>query len=187
VFLLVACAQKMADQPKYNPLDPSAFFGTGASATTPVPGTVARGYLQDDPALFTGKTALGVDVTAFPFPINRADLDRGRERFDIYCAPCHGRVGNGEGLVVLRGFSPPPTFHSDYLRQAPVGHFFDVITNGFGAMPSYGDKIPARDRWLIIAYIRALQLSQYAPVADVPQPIRGRFAASRPPAPGQVP
>jgi hypothetical protein len=177
----------MADQPKYKPMDASAFFGTDTSALTPVPGTVARGYLQDDTLLFTGKTALGVDATVFPFPITRSDLDLGHERYDIFCAPCHGRVGNGAGLVVLRGFSPPPTFHSDRLRLAPVGHFFDVITNGFGAMPNYGDKIPARDRWLIIAYIRALQLSQYAPLADVPLPIRGRFAASTGPIPEPTP
>jgi mono/diheme cytochrome c family protein len=171
----------MADQPKYKPLDPSDFFLDGTSARPPVANTVARGYLRDDTELFSGKTAQGAEVTTFPFAIARSDLDRGRERFDIYCAPCHGRTGAGNGVVVQRGFSPPPTFHSTVLRGAPVGHFFDVITNGFGAMPDYRTQIPARDRWDIIAYIRALQLSENAPVTVVPPSIRERLATSETP------
>ncbi len=178
VAALAGCGQKMADQPKYKPLDPSEFFANGASAREPVAGTVARGYLQDDVELFTGKTAQGTDVTTFPFPITRADLDRGQSRFDVYCAPCHGRLGAGDGLVVQRGFSPPSTFHQPRLRAAPVGHFFDVITNGYGAMPNYSPQIPVHDRWAIIAYIRAHQLSQNATIQDVPPAIRAQLAAT---------
>jgi mono/diheme cytochrome c family protein len=123
--------------------------------------------VRDDVALFTGQVA-GQDVDLFPFPIDRAALERGKERFEIYCAVCHGRTGAGDGLVVRRGFTPPPSFHQDRLLAAAPGHFFTVITNGFGAMPSYAGQVPVRDRWLIVAYIRALQLSQHATVSDVP-------------------
>jgi mono/diheme cytochrome c family protein len=118
--------------------------------------------------LFTGKDSNGQDATEFPFPITREVLQRGRDRFEIYCVPCHGYTGDGDGLVVQRGFNPPPSYNSDRLRQAPVGHFFDVVTNGFGAMPSYAAQIPVQDRWAIIAYIRALQLSQDATINDAP-------------------
>jgi mono/diheme cytochrome c family protein len=167
-LLLVACNQKMGEQPAYRPFRPSDFFSDGTSAR-PIPGdTVARGHLQDDTLLFTGKDANGQDSTQFPYPITRDVLEHGRDRFQIYCVPCHGPTGDGDGLVVQRGFNPPPSYNTDRLRQAPVGHFFDVITNGFGAMPSYAQQVPVDDRWAIIAYIRALQLSQYAPVSDVP-------------------
>ena len=166
-LLLAACSQKMRDQPKLNPDEASAFFASGTSSQPPVADTVPRGYVRDDVALFTGKDAAGQDVTEFPFPITRQDILRGEERFNIYCAPCHGRLGNGAGVVVQRGFVAPPTFHQDRLRNAPVGHFFDVITNGLAPMPSYANQVPVRDRWDIIAYIRALQFSQNVSVNNL--------------------
>jgi mono/diheme cytochrome c family protein len=166
-LLLAACSQKMRDQPKLSPDKPTTLFSNGTSSQMPVADTVAQGYLRDDVELFTGKDAKGNDVTEFPFAITRDDLLRGEERFNIYCAPCHGRLGNGQGTVVLHGFVPPPTFHQDRLRNAPVGHFYDVITNGLAPMPSYANQVPVRDRWEIIAYIRALQLSQNVNVNDL--------------------
>jgi len=157
----------MFDQPRTRPLRRSEFFGDGRSARPPVAGSVARGQLHDDPHLYTGRVN-GALVTTFPFPVSREVLERGHERYNIFCAPCHDRVGNGNGMVVRRGFRAPPSFHIDRLRAAPAGHYFDVITNGFGAMPDYAAQIPAHDRWAIIAYIRALQLSQRAAPADVP-------------------
>ena len=162
----------MHDQPKYIPLRESAFFGDDRSARPIVEGTVARGHLHEDTLFYTGKVA-GKDAEAFPIPITAPVLARGRERFDIYCAPCHGRTGGGDGMVVRRGFRRPPTFHQDRLRDAPVGHFFDVITNGFGAMPDYAAEVRPEDRWAIIAYVRALQLSEHATTADVPPDHRG--------------
>ncbi len=161
MLLLVACNQKMGTQPEYRAYQP------GDARAVPAD-TVALGHLQDDALLFTGKDANGQDSTVFPYPITRDVLEHGRERFNIYCVPCHGPTGDGDGLVVQRGFNAPPSYNTDRLRQAPVGHFFDVITNGFGAMPSYADQVPVNDRWAIIAYIRALQLSQNAPLSDVP-------------------
>jgi len=157
----------MHDQPKYIPLRESTFFGDDRSARPLVPGTVARGHLRDDALLYTGKVS-GADATMFPFAVDATVMARGHERFDIYCSPCHGRTGQGDGMVVRRGFRRPPTFHQDRLRQAPVGQLFDVITNGFGAMPDYATQIRAEDRWAIIAYVRALQLSEHATAADVP-------------------
>jgi mono/diheme cytochrome c family protein len=176
-LLLSACRQQMFQQPSYRPFQPSSSFADGTSAR-PLPGdTVARGQLRNDQPLFTGKDANGRDATEFPFPITRDVLTRGQQRFDIYCSPCHGFVGDGDGMLVRRGFTTPPTYHSDRLRQAPVGHFFDVITNGFGSMPSYADQVAVPDRWAIVAYIRALQLSQQAPLADVPPDERARLEA----------
>jgi len=162
----------MHNQPKYVPLRESAFFGDARSARPVVSGTVARGQLHDDALLYTGKTG-NADATMFPFPIDARVMARGQERFNIYCSPCHGRTGQGDGMVVQRGYRRPPTYHQDRLREAAVGHFFDVITNGFGAMPDYATQIAAEDRWAIIAYVRALQLSQHAAVADVPPAERG--------------
>jgi mono/diheme cytochrome c family protein len=172
LFLLLAvmsigCRQDMHDQPKYIPLRESSFFGDDRSARPLVPGTVARGQLHEDGLLYTGK-ANGADATVFPFPADAAVVARGRERFDVFCSPCHGRTGQGDGMVVRRGFRRPPNFHQDRLRSAPVGHIFDVITNGFGAMPDYAAQIRAEDRWAIVAYLRALQLSEHATIADVP-------------------
>ena len=163
----------MHDQPKYIPLRESTFFSDARSARTIVAGTVARGQLRDDPLLYTGKMpgaggTTGADAAMFPFAIDEKVMARGRERFDVYCSPCHGRTGIGDGMIVRRGYRRPPTFHQDRLRDAPVGHFFDVITNGFGAMPDYATQIRAEDRWAIVAYVRALQLAQHAAVADVP-------------------
>lgn len=167
LVLCSACRQDMHDQPKYIPLRQSPFFGDERSARPLVAGTVARGHLRDDTLLYTGKIG-GTDTTVFPFAPDAGVIARGRERFDIYCSPCHGRTGQGDGMVVRRGFRRPPTFHQDRLRDAPVGHLFDVITNGFGAMPDYQTEIRAEDRWAIIAYLRALQLSEHATLADVP-------------------
>ncbi len=167
-LLISACAQKMRDEPKLNPDEPTTFFASGTSSQPLVADTVPRGYADTDVEFYTGKDANGNLVTEFPFPITKQDLLRGQERFNIYCSECHGRVGNGGGVVPLHGFPGPPSYHQDRLRNAPVGHFFDVITNGFGRMPSYANQVPPRDRWDIAAYIRALQLSQYAPVDQLP-------------------
>jgi mono/diheme cytochrome c family protein len=176
VVAAAACRQDMHDQPKYVPLRESTFFGDARSARPPVAGTIARGQLRDDPILVTGKQN-GADVDAFPFPITDRVMRRGQERFDIYCSPCHGRTGQGDGMIVERGYRRPPTYHQDRLRSAPVGHFFDVITNGFGAMPDYAAQVHVEDRWAIAAYIRALQLSQHAAVADVAPPDRSQLDA----------
>jgi mono/diheme cytochrome c family protein len=166
--LLGACRQDMHNQPKYRGLRPSTFFADGSSARPLVEGTVARGTLQDDEAFFTGKVDK-VTVKELPFAVDEALLNRGQERYNIYCSPCHDKTGSGNGMVIQRGFPRhPPSYHIDRLRQADVGYIFDVITNGFGAMPDYKAQIAPRDRWAIIAYIRALQLSQHAAVSDVP-------------------
>jgi mono/diheme cytochrome c family protein len=172
--LSAGCRRDMQDQPKYIPLRQSAFFGDERSARPLVPGTVARGHLHDDALLETGKIGKD-DATVFPFRVDARVLARGRERYDIYCSPCHGRTGVGDGMIVRRGFRRPPSYHDDRLRDAPVGHFVDVMTNGFGAMPDYRQQIDARDRWAIAAYIRALQLSEHAAIADVPASERGRL------------
>jgi mono/diheme cytochrome c family protein len=166
-LFLSACRQDMHDQPKFTPLRESTFFGDARSARPLVAGTVAQGQLHDDPLLETGKTGKA-DASVFPFPVDANVVARGRERFDIFCAPCHGRTGAGDGMVVRRGYRRPPSYHDDRLRDAPVGHFIDVMANGFGAMPEYADQVNARDRWAIAAYIRALQLSEHATIADVP-------------------
>lgn len=167
VGLLSSCRQDMHDSPRERPYRASNLYADGSSARPIVDGTVARGHLNDDELMYTGKVK-GVASTQFPFAITAADLDRGQERYNIYCSPCHGRTGEGNGMVVQRGFRKAANYHVDRLRQAPAGYFFDVITNGFGVMPDYKGQIPVRDRWLIIAYIRALQLSHDAPASDVP-------------------
>jgi mono/diheme cytochrome c family protein len=167
LLALAGCRQDMHDQPKYKPLAASKFFKDGLSARPIVEGTVARGHLDDEVELFTGKTAAGKLVDQMPVPVTAALVARGRERFDIYCSPCHDRTGSGNGMVVRRGFKQPPSYHIDRLRQAPVGHFYDVMTNGFGAMPDYRAQIEPADRWAIVAYIRALQRSQHGTLADV--------------------
>ena len=169
-----ACRQDMHDQPKYVPLRESTFFGDSRSARPVVEGTVARGHLNEDELTYTGKMN-GQDATVFPAPVTAATMARGRQRFDIYCSPCHGRTGQGDGMIVQRGYRRPPSFLLERLLSAPVGHFFDVITNGFGAMPDYASQIRAEDRWAIIAYVRALQLSGHATLADVPQSERDRI------------
>ena len=168
----------MHDQPKLEPLEASDFFSDGASARPLVAGTVARSMLNEDEAYDTGKVN-GEPVTTFPFEITADVFSRGRERYDIYCSPCHSRTGYGDGMIVRRGYRRPPSFHSDVLQMSPPGHFFDVMTNGFGAMPDYRVEVPVRDRWAIAAYIRALQLSQHATVADLSQEDRDALAKLR--------
>ena len=157
----------MHDAPRYKPLAASTVFPKGSSAQPLVAGTMPRGFLHEDEHLYTGKVN-GEIATTFPFAITRADLDRGEERFNIYCSPCHGRTGEGNGMVVQRGFRQPPSYHVDRLRQMPAGYFFDVITKGFATMPDYSAQVSVEDRWRIVAYIRALQLTQQATTADVP-------------------
>jgi len=171
---LSGCRLDMHEQPRYNPLAKTDFFGDGRSARPVVQGTVARGHLRLDEHLYTGKVN-GQLATTFPFPITRQDLERGRERYDIYCAPCHDKAGTGHGMIVLRGFPPPPSYHIQRLREAPVGHFFDVITNGLGNMYAYDSRVNPEDRWRIVAYIRVLQLSQSATLADLPAAERDRL------------
>lgn len=189
-FFLSACRRDMQDQPKAIAYRESSFFRDGLSSRPLVPGTVARGYLRADREFYLGKKANSSaapagqpaptgspatsgattngaslypdDVETFPIPIDKAAIDRGQERYEIYCSVCHGMTGNGDGMIARRGFNKPlpASYHQDRLRQAPVGHFFDAMTNGWGAMPSYATQVPVEDRWKIIAYIRALQLSQ---------------------------
>jgi len=175
VVLLAGCRLDMHIQPKYLPEEPTNFFADGRSERQPVPGTVARGELRIDELLYSG-TENGVESNRFPFPITRADLDRGRERFNIYCTPCHDYTGSGHGMIVQRGFPEPPSYHIQRLRDAPVGHFYQVMTNGFGAMYSYAARITPADRWRIAAYIRVLQLSENATINDVPDADKAKLA-----------
>jgi hypothetical protein len=172
---LAGCRLDMHVQPKYLPYDGTDFWGDGRSERQPVPGTVARGHLKLDELFYTGKVN-GVLADEFPFPITAAELEGGRQRFNIYCTPCHGYTGNGRGMIVQRGFPAPPSYHIQRLREAPAGHFFDVITNGYGAMYSYAARVAPADRWRIIAYIRALQLSENAKIDDVPEGERAKLA-----------
>jgi mono/diheme cytochrome c family protein len=182
LLTLASCRQDMQDQPKYLPYRGSEIFADSLSSRNLVEGTVPRGYLREDSELYLGKSSKPVakaagdtskaaptnDVNEFPFPITREVLDRGEERYNIYCSPCHGILGDGKGMIANRGLNGPVNFHDERLRNAPLGHFFDVITNGLGRMQDYSMQIPPHERWAIIAYIRALQLSQNANVADVP-------------------
>lgn len=180
------CRQDMHDAPRYEAFEASTFFPDGrASRSAPV-GTVARGWLRADDAVYTGKVD-GEFVEAFPFAIGHDDLERGRDRYNVYCTPCHGRLGDGNGMVVQRGLRQAASYHQERLRQERVGYYFDVITNGFGAMQGYAEQVPVRDRWLIIAYIRALQLAQNATVNDVPADHRGGLDAQAPPTAGAGP
>jgi mono/diheme cytochrome c family protein len=173
----------MANQPRYDPLEASDFFPDGMAARSRVPGTVARGELVIDDFLHTGKVD-GKDGDGFPFTVTADVMNRGEERFNIYCSECHGRLGDGNGMIPSRGYRRPPTFHTDTLRNAVTGHFFDVMTNGFGAMPPYNVQVPVSDRWAIIAYIRALQLSQNGSVNDLSPDQRAKLDAPATPAPG---
>jgi hypothetical protein len=182
VVLSAGCRQDMHNQPKYRPLRASVFFNNGSSARPPVEGTIARGTLQEDVAFFTGKVN-GQLIAEMPFSVTLQVVDRGEERYNIFCTPCHDKTGNGNGMVVQRGYRQPPSMHIDRLRQIEAGHFFDVMTNGFGAMPDYRAQITPRDRWNIVAYIRALQLSQHAQRADIPG---GDPTKVQPPSPGRA-
>ncbi len=173
-MLLFGCRLDMHVQPKYLPYEPTDFFGDGRSERQPVPGTVARGQLRLDELMFSGREN-GVVADKFPFPITKADLDRGRERYNVYCTPCHDYTGSGQGMIVQRGFPQPPSYHIQRLRDAPVGHFYEVMTNGFGAMYSYAARVEPADRWRIAAYIRVLQLSRNAKIEDVPESERQKL------------
>ena len=177
VALVAGCRQDMHDQPKYKPLKSSAFFEDGRDSRPLVADTVARGHLDDDALLYTGKIGTAF-ATEFPFPITGDVLVRGQERFNIYCTPCHDRTGGGDGMIVRRGYRRPPSFHIDRLRAAPAGYFFDVITHGFGVMPDYSSQVPVSDRWAIVSYVRALQLSQHATLGDVPGAEQSKLTAS---------
>jgi len=166
----------MQDQPKYIPLRPSDFFADGRSERPLIDGTVARGHLNDDTAFYTGLGPDGKPIDAFPFPVTKEVILRGQQRFNVYCSPCHDRLGNGDGTIVRRGFRKPPSYHIDRLRKVPNGYIFDVITKGFGAMPDYAAQIPPADRWAIVSYVRALQLSQSASINDVPADARSQLA-----------
>jgi mono/diheme cytochrome c family protein len=178
IALTTACRIDMHVQPRQNPLSRSDFYSDQRSARPPVEGTIARGQLHEDAYFYTGKIGNNPgDV--MPFPVTKEVLDRGRERFNIFCAPCHSRLGDGNGFVPSRGFArKPPSLHIVRLQKAPVGYFYDVITEGFGIMPDYASQIPPQDRWNIVAYVRALQLSQNATLADVPA---GQKIPSEPP------
>lgn len=173
-LLLSGCRMDMHIQPKYLPDWPTKFFSDGRSDRQPVPGTVARGELRVDELMYSG-TENGVLSNRFPFPITRADLERGRERYNIYCAPCHDYSGTGRGMIVRRGFPQPPSYMLPRLRSAPVGHFYQVMTNGIGKMYSYSARVSPADRWRIAAYIRVLQLSRNATLQDVPEPERQKL------------
>jgi hypothetical protein len=160
--------QAMYDQAKYDPLETSKFFANGMASRGPVAGTVARGHLKTDLHMHQGRIK-GELAKTMPFELTVEVIERGRQRYHIFCSPCHGGLGGGDGMVVRRGMKAPPSFHGDRLREAPIGHTFDVITNGFGAMYSYASRVPVHDRWAIAAYVRSLQLSQNAKMTDVPK------------------
>jgi hypothetical protein len=172
--VLAGCRQDMHDQPRYEPYEASSFFSDHRASREPVADTVARGQLRDDELLETGQEN-GTFSEAFPFAVTNELMQRGRERYEIYCTPCHGSTGRGNGMIVQRGYRRPPSFHIDRLRSEKAGYLFDVITRGFGAMPDYAAQIPPRDRWAIVAYVRALQLSQNATLIDVPSARRGEL------------
>jgi mono/diheme cytochrome c family protein len=194
LFFATGCRQDMQDQPKMKPYRGTTFFADRLSARQPIEGTIPRGFLRTDSEFFTGKksrtsgspgtqaivgqqatvpgqdNSFPDDIDYFPIPITEETVKRGRSRYDIFCGACHGLTGNGDGMIVRRGFRRAASFNDDRLRQAPVGHFFDAITNGWGAMPSYASQIPAQDRWAIVAYIRALQESQRNQTTPSPSP-----------------
>jgi mono/diheme cytochrome c family protein len=182
VIALSGCRQDMHDAPRYEAFEASDSFTDGRASRNPPAGTVARGWLREDEALHTGKVD-GQFVEAIPFALSHDDLKRGQERYNIYCTPCHGRLGDGNGMVVTRGLRQAASYHVDRLREEPIGYFFDVATNGFGAMQGYAEQVPVRDRWLIASYIRVLQFSQNAKVDDVPAERRAELDGA-PPKPG---
>jgi hypothetical protein len=174
ILALAGCQQKMTYQPKYLPLSASSFFADGRAARPQVDDTVPYGSIDND------YLDLPPESNQFPFPVTHAVLERGQQRFNIYCAPCHGLLGDGNGIIAQRGLRHPPSYHIDRLRQAPVGHFYDVISRGFGAMQDYSAQVSPHDRWCIIAYIRALQLSQHAPASDISQAAPEASSPSQP-------
>jgi len=183
LLLLAGCRQDMHDQPRIDPLAENTFFADGSGARPLPANTVARGELRADTAFYTGQADDGSLLTAPPMPVTRELLVRGRERFDIFCAPCHGRTGEGTGMVVQRGYKKPSSFHVDRLRQAPVAYFHFVMSHGFGVMPSYAAQVPAADRWAIAAYIRTLQLAHHYDAAQLTAEERARLDAVAAPEP----
>ena len=176
-LLTVGCRQDMHDQPKLEPLEASTMFGNGAGSRPMIEETVARGQLREDQVLYSGRTADDAFATTLPLPLTRDLLERGQSRFNAFCSPCHGRVGDGLGMVVQRGFKRPNSFHEQRLVDSPVGYYFHVMTNGFSQMSSYAAQISPADRWAIAAYIKALQLSQSIPVEQLPAPDRAKVSA----------
>ncbi len=166
VSLLAGCRQDMHNQPKFVPQRGTEFFADGRSARPQVVNTVGRSQLHED--YFSTGMSGGAEGNTFPMPVTLEVLERGQERYNVFCTPCHSRVGNGAGMIVQRGYRPAGNFHVDRLRRAPLGHFFSVITNGYGAMPDYASQITPADRWAVVAYVRALQLSQNASAGDMP-------------------
>lgn len=194
--LLTGCRQPrqaMYDQPRYEPYESARLWDNGTMARPFPDGTVARGRHDDDRVYLTGQLATGDFAPTIPerIPVDREVLRRGQERFDIFCSPCHGALGFGNGMIVQRGYTQPTSYHQQRLRAMPDGYFFDVITRGFGQMPSYASQVPVEDRWAIVAYVRALQLSQNAQLAALPEELqataREALAAAVLPAPGDVP
>jgi mono/diheme cytochrome c family protein len=184
LLALAGCRQDMHNQPKYIPLRESEFFRDGRSARMPVQGTVARGELREDTYFYTGKVN-GQFGAELPMPLTKELLARGQNRYNIYCTPCHSRVGDGNGMIPSRAPNTgstskfkPPSYHEERLKKQPIGYFYDVMTNGFGVMLNYSAQIKPEDRWAIAAYIRALQLSQDASINDVPAEERGKIAAA---------
>ena len=173
-----ACRQDMYNQPKYKPLAKSEFFDDDTSARPLPPHTIPRGHLDENTAFATGKNDDGTLAATLPVPVTRALLERGKERFTIYCSMCHGNEGDGNGMVVQRGYPPPPSYHIDRLRNAPPGYLYSVITNGYGIMYPYASRVEQPDRWAIVAYIRALQLSKHANLDDVPADQRANLEAN---------
>jgi mono/diheme cytochrome c family protein len=180
ISFVSGCRIDMHVQPRQNPLSRSDFFTDQRSERPPVEGTVARGQLQEDTYFYTGKVGNNPG-DYMPFPVTKEDLERGRERYNIYCSPCHSLLGDGNGFIPSRGFArKPDSYHIPRLEKAPLGYFYDVITNGFGAMLGYSAQIPPRDRWAIIAYVRALQLSRNAKVSELPASVREELAHPHP-------
>lgn len=177
-FTLTGCRQDMHNQPKYQPLEASRFFEDGQASRPWIEGTVARGQLQADPVYFSGMTAEGELATILPIPIDRQTLENGRDLFNAFCAPCHDYVGTGQGMIVQRGFKRPTSFHDQRLRDAPVGYYFDVMSNGFGDMSSYAAQIEPQERWAIAAYVRVLQLSQNVPLEVLTAADRSQLPAT---------
>lgn len=177
VFVLAGCYQDMTNQGKYEPLEASAFpgFEDGRSSRLLVAGTIPRGALNDGGPFHTGRGDDGQPATEIPVEVDRAFLERGRQKFDIYCSACHDRTGFGDGIVVQAGFPRPPSLHIERLRDAPPGQIFNVITGGFGRMPPYADQLAPRDRWAVVAYLQALQLSQHADVSELPAELREKL------------
>jgi mono/diheme cytochrome c family protein len=179
-LLAAGCRQDMHDNPRFDPLEKTTLFANGTSAREPVKGTVARGHLRADTAYYSGKAADGKWLAQLPMPVDAALLKRGQVQYNVFCSPCHSQVGDGNGMIVRRGYKQAGNFHDDRLRTTGVGYFYDVITNGFGQMPAYASQIKPADRWAIVAYVRVLQFSQNARLADLPGDAQQALATAPP-------